>query len=122
MAFDVKTGARLWETATGQSFRESRGNGPRGTPTIEGDRAYAMAADGLLACLEAGTGKVIWSQNVVQKYGGAGVPLGTGEEPPPGRGRVVLRPRGPGRLAGAHRQAPVDPPRETSGAGPSVTS
>src|SRR5260370_9606436 len=59
MAFDVKTGARLWETATGQSFRESRGNGPRGTPTIDGDRAYAMAADGLLACLDAATGHQI---------------------------------------------------------------
>src|SRR5260370_16503789 len=82
MAFDVKTGARLWETATGQSFRESRGNGPRGTPTIDGDRAYAMAADGLLACLEAASGKVIWSQNVVQKHGGTGGPRGVIEPPP----------------------------------------
>ena len=47
-ALDVKTGAKIWETATGRAFRESRGNGPRGTPTIDGDRLYAMAADGTL--------------------------------------------------------------------------
>ena len=69
MAFDVKTGAKIWETATSpKSFRESRGNGPRGTPTVDGDRLYAMAADGTLASLDAATGKMIWSQNVAQKY------------------------------------------------------
>jgi outer membrane protein assembly factor BamB len=96
MALDVKTGARLWETATGQSFRESRGNGPRGTPTIDGDRAYAMAADGLLACLEAATGKVIWSQNVVQKYGGSVIPWGMSESPLVDGDRVIVMPGGRG--------------------------
>jgi outer membrane protein assembly factor BamB len=96
MAFDVKTGVRLWETATGQSFRESRGNGPRGTPTIDGDRAYAMAADGLLACLEAATGKVIWSQNVVQKYGGSVIPWGMSESPLVDGDRVIVMPGGRG--------------------------
>src|SRR5687767_685343 len=80
-ALDVKTGAKVWETPTGRAFRESRGNGPRGTPTLDGDRLYAMAADGALFCLEAATGKPIWSQNVVQKYGGAVIPWGMSESP-----------------------------------------
>ena len=96
IAFDAKTGARAWTAPTGRAFRESRGNGPRGTPTIDGDRLYAMAADGTLACLEAATGKVIWSQNVVQKYGGSIIPWGMSESPLVDGARLVVAPGGRG--------------------------
>lgn len=96
LAFDAKTGARVWLTFTGRPFRESRGNGPRGTPTIDGDRLYAMAADGTLVSLEAATGKVIWSQNVVQKYGGSIIPWGMSESPLIDGSRVIVTPGGRG--------------------------
>src|SRR5262245_7938520 len=96
IAFDVKTGARVWQTATGRSFRESRGNGPRGTPTIEGDRLYAMAADGLLVCLEAATGKSVWTQNVLQKFGGSNIPWGISESPLINGPHVIVTPGGRG--------------------------
>jgi outer membrane protein assembly factor BamB len=97
MAFDVKTGGKLWETPTSaRSFRESRGNGPRGTPTIDGDRLYAMAADGTLASLDAATGKVIWSQNVVQKYRGAMIEWAFSESPLVDGDRLIVMPGGPG--------------------------
>jgi outer membrane protein assembly factor BamB len=57
VALDAKSGAKVWETAAGGNFNESRGNGPRGTPTVDGDRVYAMSADGTLACLDAASGK-----------------------------------------------------------------
>ena len=60
LALDVNTGKQLWKTPSGRSFREGQGNGPRGTPTIDGDRLYALASDGMLVCLEIGTGKRIW--------------------------------------------------------------
>ena len=96
IAFDVKTGARAWMTPTGRTFRESRGNGPRGTPTIDGDRLYAMAADGTLVCLEAATGKTLWSQNVVQKYGGSIIPWGMSESPLVDGARLIVAPGGRG--------------------------
>lgn len=97
MAFDVKTGSKLWETPTStRSFRESRGNGPRGTPTIDGDQLYAMAADGTLASLDAATGKVIWSQNVVQKYRGAMIEWAFSESPLVDGDRLIVMPGGPG--------------------------
>ena len=68
LALDLKTGKKLWESPTTRSYSNDRGNGPRGTPTIDGDRLYAMAGDGTLVCLDAATGKTIWSQNVVQQY------------------------------------------------------
>ena len=97
MACDVKTGSKLWETPTSaRSFRESRGNGPRGTPTVDGDRLYAMAADGTLASLDAATGKVIWSQNVVQKYRGAMIEWAFSESPLVDGDRLIVMPGGPG--------------------------
>src|SRR5262245_54396638 len=96
LALDVKTGAKGWETQTGRAFRESRGNGPRGTPTIDGERLYALAADGMLVCLEAATGKAIWSQNIVQKYGGSIIPWGMSESPLVDGDRLIVTPGGRG--------------------------
>jgi hypothetical protein len=33
-------------------FRNDRGDGPRGTPTIDGDRIYALGGNGDLSALE----------------------------------------------------------------------
>jgi outer membrane protein assembly factor BamB len=96
LALDVKSGAKLWETPTGRAFRESRGNGPRGTPTVDGDRLYALAADGTLACLDAASGKSLWSQNIVQKYGGRVIDWGMSESPLVDGSRLIVTPGGRG--------------------------
>jgi outer membrane protein assembly factor BamB len=105
IAFDEKTGARAWLTPSGRAFRESRGNGPRGTPTIDGDRVYAMAADGSLFCLDAASGKVAWSQNVVQKYGGSVIPWGMSESPLINGPHVIVTPGGRGAAVVALNKA-----------------
>src|SRR6185295_13469307 len=42
VAFDVASGKEVWATAHGGAFRNDRGDGPRGTPTVDGDRVYAL--------------------------------------------------------------------------------
>jgi outer membrane protein assembly factor BamB len=96
MAFDVKTGAKVWETATGGVFAESRGNGPRGTPTVDGTRVYAMSADGVLACLDLAAGTVFWSQNVLRTFGGSVPPWGVSESPLVDGDRLIVMPGGRG--------------------------
>lgn len=97
IALDAKAGSTLWEVATtGRAFRESRGNGPRGTPTVDGDRLYVMAADGTVASIDAATGKIIWSQNVVQKYGGSVIPWAMSESPLVDGNRLIVMPGGRG--------------------------
>ena len=39
----------------GRGFSNDRGDGPRATPTIEGDRVYAFGASGDLSALDAAT-------------------------------------------------------------------
>ncbi len=95
-AFDVNTGKKLWETATSRAYSNDRGNGPRGTPTTDGDRLYAMAGDGTLVCLDVATGKSIWSQNVVQKYRGSVANWGMSESPLIDGDRLIVMPGGRG--------------------------
>jgi outer membrane protein assembly factor BamB len=96
LAFDVKTGQKLWETPTSRDYHNDRGDGPRGTPTIDGDRLYAMTGDGVLVCLDASTGKSIWSQDVVHKYGGEIPNWGFSESPLIDGGRLIVMPGGRG--------------------------
>jgi outer membrane protein assembly factor BamB len=90
MAFDAATGKRLWEVPNGQRFRNEMGDGPRSTPTIEGDRVYAFGGTGELACLEAATGKKLWSVNVVQQFGGNTPYWGYSESPLIVGDRIIL--------------------------------
>src|SRR5919106_7013897 len=46
MAFDAASGKKLWEVANGRRFRNEMGDGPRSTPTIDGDRLYAFGGSG----------------------------------------------------------------------------
>lgn len=93
-AIDVNTGAKLWETVAGGSFNESRGNGPRGTPTVDGARIYTLSPDGVLACLDGASGKVVWSQNLLQKFRGSVPSWGISESPLIDGDRLIVMPGG----------------------------
>jgi outer membrane protein assembly factor BamB len=53
-------------SALGPKVEESRGNGPRATPTIDGDRVYVLTENGDLACLRLRDGSSIWRKNILQ--------------------------------------------------------
>src|SRR2546428_118693 len=46
------------------------GDGPRSTPTIDGKFVYVYDAHMLLACLDADTGKVVWSKDILKEHQG----------------------------------------------------
>ncbi len=96
LAFDSNTGKQLWRAQTGRQFRESRGFGPRGTPSIDGDRLYTLAADGMLVCLETATGKRIWGFNIVDHFHGQVLHWGISESPLVDGDRVIVTPGGSG--------------------------
>ena len=81
IAFDATTGKRVWETRHGQRFSNDRGDGPRSTPTIEGDRVYAYGASGDLSVLDAATGKIHWTINVLKEFRGTNINWGLSESP-----------------------------------------
>ena len=93
-AIDANTGAKVWETVAGGSFNESRGNGPRGTPTVDGAQIYTLSPDGMLACLDAASGKMVWSQNILQKFRGSVPSWGISESPLVDGDRLIVMPGG----------------------------
>ena len=81
MAFDVATGKEVWATPHGSAFRNDRGDGPRGTPTIDGERIYALGGNGDLSALDTRTGKIVWSKNILRDFGGSNITWGISESP-----------------------------------------
>ena len=66
-------GKKLWSTRIGKVGNpDQRPNYPaaRSTPTVDGQRLYALGSDGDLACLDIGTGKVQWQRNIRKDFGG----------------------------------------------------
>ncbi|MEX1130305.1 MAG: PQQ-binding-like beta-propeller repeat protein [Vicinamibacterales bacterium] len=81
MAFDAATGKKIWERASGRRFSNDRGDGPRGTPVVDGTQLYTLGASGDLVSLDAASGTVAWSVNVLQKFGGRNIQWGLSESP-----------------------------------------
>ena len=81
IAIDRATGSKVWETLNGRRYQNDRGDGPRSTPTVDGDRLYVFGGSGDLTCLDAASGKKIWSINLVQKFGGVNPYWGYSESP-----------------------------------------
>ena len=96
VAFDIASGKRVWDAPHGQRFSNDRGDGPRGTPTVDGTRVYAFGASGDLTALEAASGKVAWTVNVIRDFGGQNITWGLSESPLIVGDRIIVSPGGPG--------------------------
>lgn len=69
IAVDAKGGKELWSTKMGEALKNDWGDGPRGTPSVDGDRIYAMSGRGNLVCAGAADGKIVW-QHAMKEFGG----------------------------------------------------
>ena len=65
VAIDLEGGKVLWSQAVGKS-----GGNLGSTPTVDGDRVYAVGQAGDLVCLDADTGKEQWHKNFETDFGG----------------------------------------------------
>jgi outer membrane protein assembly factor BamB len=66
VAYDTATGAERWIFSYPARFSETLGgDGPRSTPTVKEGDVYALGATGMLHCLEAKTGKLKWSVDIL---------------------------------------------------------
>jgi outer membrane protein assembly factor BamB len=71
LALSRDDGAHLWKRKIGPSWPEENFPGPRSTPTVDGERVYALGTDGDLVALDAASGEPVWHRNLKSDFGGA---------------------------------------------------
>ena len=80
VAVDRKTGKTLWQTPLGQTGYRSGGergaegndggDGPRATPVFSQGRVFIFGGKFDLHALDAKTGRILWTRDLIKEYGG----------------------------------------------------
>lgn len=71
ICLDAGTGKQKWAVPLDERVYPNQwGNGPRSTPTVDGDHLYALSGNGMLGCLSAKDGKILWKSDLVKDLGG----------------------------------------------------
>ncbi len=91
-ALDEETGATLWSTPHADEFNDWRGDGPRSVPTVAHGRVHALGASGRLSVLEAATGQLVWSRNLLDDFGARNISWGISESPLVLDDRILVSP------------------------------
>lgn len=70
VCYDATSGQEMWTHHDATRFFEVvAGPGPRATPTFHEGKLYVQGANGTVNCLDAASGKKIWSKNLVADTG-----------------------------------------------------
>lgn len=94
LAIDAASGKSKWGVPVGPVYVNKWGDGPRGTPTVDEDRVYALSGQGFLLCASVATGEKIWSVSL-KDFGGKVPGWGYTESVLVDENRVVCLPGGP---------------------------
>ena len=93
LALDAEKGEELWAAEIGELLKNDWGDGPRGTPSVSGDRVYTLGGQGTLVCASLADGKIIWKKNM-KEFGGEVPNWGYTESVLVENGRVYCTPGG----------------------------
>jgi len=99
IALDEESGSPVWThlpAPDAGGFTDRRGDGPRGTPTLENARLYAIGGKGDVSCLNAATGDEIWHKSLTRDFGGKIPGWGYSESPLIDGSRLIVTPGGRG--------------------------
>jgi outer membrane protein assembly factor BamB len=94
-ALNRADGKEVWSKALGQAGNDDRGPGPRGTPTVDGDRLYVLTELGDLACLKT-DGSEVWQRNILRDFSGPQIRWQISESPLVDGAHVIVSPGGAG--------------------------
>ena len=95
ICLDAANGSELWHTDLSGIYENGWGDGPRSTPTVDGEFIYAMTSKGDLSCVSRQDGSVIWRASMTS-LGGEIPTWGFAESPLVYKNMVVCTPGGTG--------------------------
>jgi outer membrane protein assembly factor BamB len=70
ICLDASDGKVIWTKKITETLPTHDRDGSRSTPSIDGDRVYAIASSGRIACLTATDGTELWSKDFATEWGG----------------------------------------------------
>jgi len=112
IALDRASGKTIWEhTYPSEPLNFSFGAGPHTTPVLAGGRVFTAGTNKQIHALEAATGRVVWSVDLVKDLGAPAtlarpaVKAGYGSSPLPYRDTLILQAGGDGQAVVALRQS-----------------
>jgi outer membrane protein assembly factor BamB len=97
VSLEADTGAEIWRQRVDWAWDPAgRYPGPYATPTWHAGRIYYSTPTGLVGCLDANDGGLIWSVEVRKRFKGKGTEFGYAATPLIESGRVIVPVGGPG--------------------------
>ena len=97
-ALNRADGKLVWTKPVGRAVDNYQGPGPRGTPSVDGDRLYVLTENGDLASLRQQDGTIVWQRNILRDFGGRNIGWLISESPLIDGNNVIVSPGG--RAAG----------------------
>jgi outer membrane protein assembly factor BamB len=106
VALDAATGKEIWfaDVGTGKYDQggdsgapdNKGGDGPRSTPTVSGGKVYVFNQLLVLFCLDAQTGKQLWTKDLIKEHAGRNIPWKSAASPVVDGNMVFIGGGGPG--------------------------
>ncbi len=106
VGLDAATGKEIWFADVGVakydqggdsgSADNKGGDGPRSTPTVNGGKVYVFNQFLVLFCLDAQTGKLLWTKDLIKEYAGRNIPWKSAASPVVDGAVVFIGGGGPG--------------------------
>ncbi len=96
VALNAADGKQVWSSRLGKAGAAGLPafEGPRATPTVEGDLLVAVGQWGEMACFETAQGKELWHKHYANDFGGVRPKWGFSESPLMDGDKVVITPGG----------------------------
>jgi outer membrane protein assembly factor BamB len=87
-------GKGVWSKVIGPGGENDRGSGPRGTPTVDGDRVYVLTETGELVCLRIQDAAILWRRNILKDFNGRNISWLISESPLIDGNNIIVSPGG----------------------------
>jgi outer membrane protein assembly factor BamB len=98
VCWDAETGKEYWRHSYDRFYENSYGNGPRSTPSVDGDFVYTVGGTGMMHCLKVSTGnpkgEVVWSKDLMKDFGAKPPTWGVSFSPLIEGDRIFIMPGG----------------------------
>jgi outer membrane protein assembly factor BamB len=101
LCLDLAGGKEVWRSTYPAPYKlggPAHGyEGPRSTPAVADGRVFTFGISGILSCLDARTGNLLWRKDFVKQYPGTAPGWGTSASPLVDGGLCILHVGGPDR-------------------------